>query len=80
MNCFFCSGEGTPAVAIGTCVECGCAVCERHGAVDMIVTSVRTGNMFEERPAQARRLRCAPCRRLLGLQGDLRVPAAAAAG
>lgn len=80
MNCFFCSGEGTPAVALGTCVECGCAACGRHGAVDLVVTSVRTGNMFEERPARARRFRCTDCRSLVALQGERRVPTAAAAG
>ncbi|MEP7378290.1 MAG: DUF2180 family protein [Chloroflexota bacterium] len=80
MNCFFCSGEGTSAAALATCVECGCAACDRHGAVDLIVTSVRTGNMFEERPARARRFRCVACRSLVDLQGDERVPTSAAAG
>jgi hypothetical protein len=80
MNCFFCSAEGTPAVAVGTCVECGCAACDRHGAVDLVLISVRTGNMFEERPVEARRFRCAACRSLIALQSDRRVPSGAAAG
>src|SRR5512132_3130997 len=80
MNCYFCSGEGTSSVALGTCIECGCAACERHGAVDLIVTSVRTGDMFEERPAQARRFRCFACRSLITRQSERRVPAAAAVG
>ena len=79
MNCFFCSAEGVPAAAIGICIDCGCAACERHGAVEIVLISVRTGNMFEERPAQARRFRCAACRSLLAQDSDRRVPTGAAA-
>lgn len=71
MNCFFCSDEGSRAVAVGVCIDCGCAACERHGAVETVRISVRTGNMFEERPMDVRRFRCAACRSLSAAKGDL---------
>lgn len=69
MNCFFCSSEGSPTVACGVCVECGCAACEHHGAVETLRISVRTGNMFEQFPIAVRRFSCAACRALSASQG-----------
>ena len=62
MDCFFCFDEGTHAVAVGVCIDCGCAACAHHGAVQTDRLWVRTGNMFEQRPTEARRFRCVVCR------------------
>jgi hypothetical protein len=61
MDCFFCSATGSSATAVGICIECGCAACVRHGAVRTATRSVRTGNIFEERPVEVRRFTCAAC-------------------
>jgi hypothetical protein len=65
MNCFFCAESGTHEPAVGVCTDCGRAACERHGAVETVSISVRTGNMFEQRPAQASRFHCDACRTLV---------------
>lgn len=64
MDCFFCSADGSAAAAVGVCADCGCAACGRHGAVQNVRRSARTGNMFEERPVEIRRFTCAACRAL----------------
>ena len=64
MDCFFCSTDGSSAIAIGVCFDCGCGACVRHGAVEKVSHSARTGNMFEERPVEVRRFACAACRAL----------------
>jgi len=61
MDCFFCADQGTRAVAVGLCVDCGCAACGHHGAVETVRLWARTGNMFEQRPKEARRFRCVVC-------------------
>ena len=66
MACFFCSADGSRAAAIGVCIDCGCAACGQHGAVETIRRSVRTGNMFEERSVEVRRFGCVACRSLRG--------------
>lgn len=76
MDCFFCSDEGTHAVAVGVCVDCGCAACGHHGAVETVRLWVRTGNMFEQRPTEARRFRCAVCRTLNAPQNGGRIKTA----
>lgn len=76
MDCFFCSDEGTHAVAVGVCVDCGCAACGHHGAVETVRLWVRTGNMFEQRPTEARRFRCAVCRMLNAPQNGGRIKTA----
>lgn len=72
MDCFFCSDDGSRAAAVGVCVDCGCAACGRHGAVETVRRSVRTGNMFEERPVEVRRFGCVACRTLIASQFVLR--------
>ena len=68
MDCFFCSADGSRAEAVGVCIDCGCAACVRHGAVETVRRSVRTGNMFEERPVEVRRFGCVACRSLIASQ------------
>ena len=73
MDCFFCSDEGTHAVAVGVCIDCGCAACGHHGAVETVRLWVRTENMFEKRPTGARRFRCLLCRTLGASQNGPRI-------
>lgn len=68
MDCFFCSADRSRAAAIGVCIDCGCAACAQHGAVETVRRSVRTGNMFEERSVEVRRFGCVACRRLRASQ------------
>lgn len=72
MDCFFRSDDGSRAEAVGVCIDCGCAACERHGAVETVRRSVRTGNMFQERPIKVRRFGCTACRSLIASQVILR--------
>jgi hypothetical protein len=65
MNCYFCAGTGEREPAVGVCTDCGRAACKRHGAVETVSVSVRTGNMFEQRSAEARRFHCDDCRALV---------------
>ena len=65
MNCYFCAQAGPPGAAVGICTDCGRAACLRHGAVETVSVSVRTGNMFEQRPAEAHRFHCDACRALV---------------
>ena len=68
MDRFFCSADRSRAEAVGVCIDGGCAACVRHGAVETVRRSVRTGNMFEERPVEVRQFGCVACRSLSASQ------------
>ncbi len=68
MGCFLCSADGLRAPAVGVCISCGCAACDRHGDVEIVRRFERTGNLFEQRPVAVRRFSCAACRSLIASQ------------
>ncbi len=61
MHCLICQGEGTITPAIGICVHCGAACCDRHGTMTITTRNVPTGNVVEQVPVETRAFTCETC-------------------
>lgn len=63
MNCYDCATDGRAELAVGTCLNCGAAVCRRH--VQEGRQDVGYGSLGPRVEEATRRLRCTSCDRVL---------------
>jgi hypothetical protein len=62
MNCLDCSLAATHGEPVGTCIDCGAAVCSRHAVVSQVaVPPERTALLQRRMTAPPRAVRCRLC-------------------